>query len=70
MAAPFGVTLSGLGLELNGMAFVPFPYPSATYLIDGLGLATFGFVWNAANVWYSPYDPVTTTWTGCSTCAC
>jgi hypothetical protein len=68
MAAPFGVTTSGFGLELRGMVWNPFAYTSSTFLIDGVGLMTFGFIFNSANNWFPPYATFTTTWVGCSHC--
>lgn len=70
MAAPFGVTISGFGLENSGLVWDPFAYNSTTFLIDGLGLVTFGFIFNAKNNWIPPYATYTTVWTGVTTGCC
>lgn len=68
MAAPFGVTTSGLSLELNGLFWDPFPSPSTTFLLDGLAITTFGFIANSANNWFPPYATYSTVWNGCTHC--
>jgi hypothetical protein len=70
MAAPFGVTTSGFGLELGGMVWDPFNYASTTFLIDGLGLVTQGFLFNLKNNWFPPYATFTTVWTGFTSGCC
>ena len=71
MAAPaWNVEINGFGLDDFGLFKVEpwFPYPPAIPIIDGLGLLTFGFVWNANASWAGCFTINQVTWSGCSGC--
>lgn len=69
---PFNVVVNGTGLELAGLAWWPWnavPYSSSNAaIIDGLGLLTFGFVWNANNSWAPCNTVQVVAWAGCTGC--
>lgn len=71
MASPFqniAIDKNGTGLLMNGMAWNPFTPTSQTYIIDGVGLVTRGFVWNAAAIWFNLFNPASVVWSGSSAC--
>lgn len=68
MANPFDVDTEGLGLETKGFVHSPFPYIYATFVIDGLELTTFGFIYDQRNSWVPTYQPTNPNWVGSSTC--
>lgn len=71
MAAPFqnvSIDTNGTGLLMGGLAWNPFTSAGHTYIVDGMGLVTRGFVWNSAAIWFNFFTPVNAVWTGTSAC--
>lgn len=72
MAKPaFTVSLNAYGLQEYGLFKVvaTFPAPPPIPIIDGLGLLTFGFVWNDNQNWTSCFIQNSVVWSGCSACS-
>lgn len=61
-ASPF---LDGMGLMAEGLFYKPLNVALAS--LDGSGLETSGFIFNAS-IWSSFYQIQNVPWIGCSTC--
>ena len=57
MAVQFDIIIVGTALNSFGL--------TGKNTISGLGLNTFGFLWDCADIWGPAYDTVVTTWTNC-----
>lgn len=58
MAAPVNVIIRGMALNSEGF--------TAEDSISGLGLNTFGFLWDASSIWTEVLVGVTTAWVACT----
>lgn len=58
MAAPVAVVIRGMALNSFGL--------TADDSISGVGLNTFGFLWDSSSIWTDVLTGATTAWVACA----